>query len=361
MEFVELIAERDSRAWRDLFRRSVSDFTSFRGFELQHLRLFRGDYLLLKRRMKIRRFGVLEGRRLMAVALHFTCADESLGPASSLGGLLFDPAFTGVEFFAQELSRVVDHGTLAPYNGHMAIGLSHLSAGADPSKVSFLCAGSSRQLEKFFLTGAFTPDRKLYALETLLTPELRAKVDAGVADSGAKGFATRPLSLLHFKRDVRIFNSIVNAAMAHHKYFYPLTFEEEWDVMKASALLWEPSLFQFMMHEGKEIGFCFAIPDYNQFLSNERSDTRNVLEIIWRRLSGRLGDRPRLIYSAVLPEYQGQGLFKAVRYRVIQEMYARGATHFESSYVDEANAASLGNVKSTGGSVSHTFELFRTI
>ena len=311
--------------------------------------------------MKIRRFGVLEGKRLMAVALHFACADESLGPASSLGGFLFDPSFSGLELFARELARVAGHGTLAPYNGHMGIGLSHLSAGADPGKVSFLCAGSSKQLEKFFLTGEFAPDRKLYALETRLTPELRAKVDAGVAESVAKGFSTRPLSLVHFKRDVRLFNSIVNRAMAHHKYFYPLTFEEEWDVMKASALLWEPSYFQFMMHEGKEIGFCFAISDYNQFLSNERSDTLNVLEIQRRRLTGKLGDRPRLIYSAVLPGYQGQGLFKAVRYRVIQEMYARGATHFESSYVDEANAASLGNVKSTGGSISHTFELYHTI
>jgi hypothetical protein len=129
--------------------------------------------------------------------------------------------------------------------------------------------------------------------------------------------------------------------------------------MKEGPLVFKRSWFRFLMHQGHEIGFCFAIPDYNSKLKAGGSDPANLLRIIKGRYSG--CTRARLVYSIMHPDYQGQGLVKAVRHSVLLEMIKDGVREFESSYVDETNTASLENVRSTGGSVSHEFYLYESV
>lgn len=342
---------------------------SFRGFARWHEKIFKGGFLLLRERVRQQAYGLFDDkgvqgeRELLAVAIHFQAYDASLAPLDSLGGFWFHPRLSQArlrEFMASilaEIGAAEKPGLLTPFNAHMTLGLAHPESGVSEEKITYLCSGRSRQLDwALNKSELFVPSRKLHALLTPITPVLKEKVQQGVMAAEARGFQSRAISFLHFKRDIEIYNRLVNQAMRNHPHFYPLSFAEEWDVMKAGPLFLRASWFRFLMHKGKEIGFCFAVPDYNPYLSSDLPDAVNLMRLQERRW--RREHRARLIYSGLLPEYQGQGLFKAVRHRVVLEMIKDGVTEFESSYVDEENQASLRNVESTGGYLSHRFLLY---
>jgi hypothetical protein len=366
LEFKFLDAQADLSIWRKLFHSAGSDYGSYRGLYSQHERVFRGDYLALKRRFNLQRFGLVSStgktRSLHACAIHFAAKSPELGSRSTLGGLLFDPTIDEESLKSFALRVLGESGpiNLAPLNGHMNLGLSHPGKDTDASKLTFLCAPLSSKTDIFLRqTSAFEICREQYALVTKVDADLKSMTDAGVKEIEARGFGSRPLSVLHYKRDIAIYNELVNAAMKGHANFYPLSFDEEWEILREGLAVFIPSWFRFLTHSGREIGFCFAVPDYNASLSSCKSDLANAFSILRQRARGKWR-RARLVYSGLHPDYQGQGLFKGVRHRVIQEMIKCGIEEFESSYVDEANLKSLGNVKSTGGTVSHTFHLFQS-
>jgi hypothetical protein len=368
LDFKRLEPKRDLKAWRELHRVAASDFSSFRGFSSLDERLFLGESLILKRRAKVTAYGLFgqapSGRTgLLACALHFRARRPELGPASSLGGLLFDPSLTVSElrFFASRLLAATGRTDLAPFNFHVSLGMSLPAEDARASDITFLCAAKSQRGSLFFReTGLFEKCRTLHALVTPLSAELCAEAEAGLKAVEARGFESRPLKLSRFKSEMATYSRLVNEAMRGHANFFALDADEEWSVLKDAWAMFKPEWFRFLMHEGREIGVCFAVPDYNSVLDSGASDLVNGARLMKARL-GRGHKRARLIYSCLSPAYQGQGLFKAVRHRVLLEMAKDGVVEFESSYVDEANRASLGNVASTGGRLSHEFHLFRSI
>lgn len=367
MDFERLDPDDDLDVWRDLRSRAASATLSFSGFRAFDERIFRGGALALRRRVELTRYGLFDRtssgtQALVACAIHFRGKAPELAPSSSVGGLFFDPSLD-LEQLRDFGSRLLDAaGTidLIPYNGHLNFGLSHPAAAVDPKRISFLCSPLNPQTQRFLSdTGLFRTCRELRAYVTVVTPDLIERTRLGVVGTETSGFHTRPLSLPHLKRDIAIYNRLVNTAMAGQPNFFPLQFDEEWELWKAAWPTLEPAWFRFLMKADREIGFCFAVPDYNRILKNEYSDARNGLALLSARIRGR-HTRGRLVYSGLLPEFQGQKCFKFVRHRVIAEMIRSGVTEFESSYVDEANAASSGNVASTGGSLSHRFSLYQS-
>lgn len=299
----------------------------------------------------------------MAVAVAFRAKAEGLGPRLSIGGLLIHPSLTFAEIneFALKLTEAVGPVEFAPLNGHLSLGVSQPEPHTDPSKITFLCAAPNARIDALFAAGGpFRYSRSLFALSTKVTAELKNRVRHSEDQLRSRGFSSRPLSLIRYKRDIEIYNRLVNQAMVGHPAFYPLSFDEEWDIMGEAILVFKPSWFRFLTYKGREIGFSFAVPDYNPYLSNRHGDEVNSALLAWQRLAGRRR-RARLVYSGIEPEFKGQGLFKAVRHRVINEMIKSGVEEFESSYIDQDNKSSLANVRSTGGRVSHTFNLFTSV
>ena len=365
MEFRALSADRDFQLWRKLFRQSKLGYGAFLGFEDQQAKIFRGQYLILQKRFDLERWGfvrkVAGQEQLVASAIAFRARGEPKRVV--LGGLLFHPELQAEELrvFASKLLDATGPIAIAPQNGHMNLGLGLPEGDHDATKVTFLCASASEQTQTFFRqTRLFQPARELFAFSTRVTAELAHQVETSARDLKERGFDSRPISFMSFKRDMAIYNSLANESMAGHHGFEPLSFDEEWDLMRQGVLLYRASWFRFLTFRGREIGFSFAIPDYNQVLANSRGDIENAACVLASRLGRPMLRRARLVYSGIHPEFKGQGLFKAVRHRVIKEMIASGVEEFESSYIDEANRASLANVRSTGGRLSHRFHLFRT-
>lgn len=366
LEFAPLDVKLHFEDWLRLYWETAGDFTAFRGFADWHARLFRGAFRFFQTRVQAQPYGVfariMNERRLVATATHFKARDPSLNPTSSLGCFFIGPGLELDELreFAGRLLEVAGPEAIAPFNGHMNWGLNHPELGTDASRITFLCAAGSRQLDRlFYETGLFRQTRRQHALLMPVTQQLKDEVANGVADLKERGFDSRPLSFTRLKRDMAIYHRIASGAMRDHIYFSPLTFDEEWELMRVAPIWLKPSWFRFLMHGEREIGFCFGVPDYNQILSNERSDLANFTRLQSARFRPRMVQRARLIYKAILPEYQGQGLIKAVRHRVLQEMISDGISEIDGSYIDEANVRSLRNTQGTGGQISHSFALFK--
>ena len=113
-------------------------------------------------------------------------------------------------------------------------------------------------------------------------------------------------------------------------------------------------LFKFLIFEGKEIGYCFSMLDFNQILT-DNTDLKNYTNLFFKR--GKI-NRGRIISSGIIKEFQGKKLFKIVRNEILLEFFNRGIHTIESSYIDCENSNSIGNVSSKGAIKSREYALF---
>ena len=97
--------------------------------------------------------------------------------------------------------------------------------------------------------------------------------------------------------------------------------------MKYSWPLIVPEYFLFLMYNGVEIGFCFALPDYNTVMQNG-SDLRNAVVALAQRRSI---TRARIFQSAVLPHFDGRGWLDLLKVQLGRNMSANGVKRLESS------------------------------
>ena len=355
----ELTPVEAERPYRQLHRRIRRDFESFDSPDFFQRRLMRGNFELLSRRFDRRVYAAFEGKRPVALVTHFIARGSSAVP-HSLGLIYVDPEIEpGALHDFQEfvLGRTSGMRPLAPFNGHFNLGCSIPESGTDPTKVSFLTAAAHPGARRFLVeNGAFVPIKTLLAFKTSLTQEfgetLRRKLGQGLP----AGYSARLVSLRSFKRDISIYHQLVNTAMRGHDNFDPLDFDEEWELMRSLRPLVNPRYFRFLFEGERPVALWFGMPNYNERF-RPGQDLRNVARVLSVR------NRPRsvrAVYAAVLPSHQGRGLLKYIRVPSILQMIADGVDHLESSYIDEENQASIANVLSTGGTVSHRFQVFTT-
>lgn len=346
--------------YRALWAETRSSFIAPPGFDFFHQKLFSGRFLIQKNRFRARVFALTRGDLPVALATHLE-ALSSWGEPHALGAVLISenaPEAALAEFHLRirealgaDASRLV-----GPINGHMALGTSLPDPDVSAGAISFLTASATPALRRFFCEGGrFAPLKKYFALQTAWTAALEMRLHEELAQRPS-GISTRPISLTGFKRDIALYTRLVNACMAEHPRFHPLTEEEDWDLMCMSLPLLHRDYFRFLLKDGREIGYCFGIPDYNPRLRVGASDAENTVRIL---LAKRRVKKGRIIYSGILPEFRGSKLFKHVRHEVLLAMFRNGIREIESSYVDEANDASLGNVRSTGAGISHSFTLYQ--
>jgi hypothetical protein len=292
---------------------------------------------------------------------HYQARDKSLGIENSLGSILVSKNATSVEmiFFIEKLKdhlKDIQGPILAPLNGHFNLGFTLPNQNTDASKLTFLTSASSESLDKLFYNEEhFKIDRKFYSLS------FKVKDNQHIVEKMKKGLETRPseytseaLSLFNYKQDIRDYNRIINGSFKDHWNFFPLTFEEEWDLMKTAILVLRRDYVRFLVHKGRKVALNMFMPDFHQAFENG-NDTKNFMQSISYK---RTPKRVRGVTTCILPEYRGQGLLKFVRYENLLNIFSDGVLEVESSYIDQENINSLENSKSTGAKYSHEFNLF---
>jgi len=306
------------------------------------------------------------GNQSVAGALFFESLDPKRHPYHSVGQVILADAGDGLghvtsarhlsEKIRRLQSQVEPLPIYGPINGHINLGVGLPHVGAGHSDISFLTGQFSRGSEKFFAAeNGWQLRRSLFALQTALTPALIDRIKKEL-ESRPPEVNVRCASRTTLKRDVKSMWRITRCAMDQHPLYVPLEFDEEWQLLRNLYLLLDHGLLQFLTYRGQDIGYCFAVKDYNQVLSPKRSDAANVLRLLQM---GRSINRGRIIYSCQLPEYQGRRWFKYVRHSVLLRFWQLGIREVESSYIDEGNFRSRQNAQSTGAKINHEFQVFQ--
>lgn len=237
-----------------------------------------------------------------------------------------------------------------PLEAHINLGISFP---AKQDSTSFLTVPYNYLQTRFF--SLFETERtKTYHALKLTDPTVLTTRLSQVLAQVPKGFSFRPVSRARFGRDMTIYCHLVRRAMSGHALFYPLRLEEELELLQGLRWIFDPRFFQFLLHNEKEIGFIFAIPDFNEILDPTKSDFANALKLFLKKSQIRKG---RIIYKGILPEYRGQGIFRYLRHQILNNFLKAGYLEIEGSYIDESNQASLGDAQSTFFTKSHTFEV----
>lgn len=347
--------------YKSLYAEVRKTYTSFNGMDFFNLRLYKGDFLLLKNRFDTKIYGLFENKKPRILVTHYKAKNENAGIAHSIGAILVatDLRDEEITFFNHKLHAIINslgQKVILPLNGHLNLGFSVPAMGTNPDLVTFLTSAGNPNIQKFLSSlDGIKHERKFHGMSYHINkdPAYLEKIQSSIMDRPS-GYYVEKLSVFNYKKDIRDYNYIINESFKDHYGFFPLTFEEEWDLMKTAILVINRNYFRFLTHNGKRVAVSMFFPDYNTVLTNGE-DAKNMLKIMANKSSVK---RVRGVNVAILPEYRGKGLIKYVRNENLLKMIKDGVSIIESSYIDEANINSQENVKSTGASPSHMFELY---
>lgn len=195
----------------------------------------------------------------------------------------------------------------------------------------------------------------LWYTTDLRAPTFAARVRRTLNDAPCE---IRRLERKRWREELESFMTLCNAAFAREWEYHPSTIDEFDEVYTPFRNIFDRAQFLFARDGGRAVGVCVGVADFNETL---------------RRLGGRTGPvsalrftlgvrRPReagLVMIAVLPEYHGRGVGRALvarLYRRYVQLRLRRAHYY---LVSERNAASRALAESFGGTgrvLYHTFD-----
>ena len=361
MNFQILTTKSAYPFYKDLYSEVKSSYNSFNGLDFFNLRLFKGDFIVLKNRFDLQCFGLFQEKKPRILITHYKAKSPEVGIAHSFGAFLVANDITELELdcFKKNLEVIaleIGEKILFPFNGHFNLGASIPAESTDPELITFFTSAEHKNVRRLInkLRGV-EKERTFYGMtySLLEDPAYLEKIKSSISNRPA-GYSVEKLSVFNYKNDIRDYNRIINESFTKHYSYFSLSFEEEWDLMKTALLVINRNYFRFLKHNNKKIAVSMFFPDYNSILKNGK-DMSNILKIAVNKSSLK---KVRGVNVAILPEYQGKGLIKYARNENIIQIIKDGVQIIESSYIDQENVNSIENVKSTGAKLSHTFDLY---
>ncbi len=335
----------------------------FKGFKSFRHKLYRSDFKILDDMFNCKNIIFFsEQGSVIATCTHYTPNADLLAQDyfETIGNFLFSDQITDVQlkYCGQILQKLFSKTkVILPLNGSLNLGVYH-----NPSidhKATFLTTEYNQQITDFFAINKdlFLDYRKSYALTLDLNSETIQQIKTELKNrNDTADFSTRTFSRLSPIKDLQIYNQLVNESMTGHFMFFPIEWKTMRQLLLPLILFIVPKYFRFILKNNIEIGFVFAVPDYNEVLNAARSDMSNIFYglICFRKIK-----KARIIYSCLRSDFQGQKLIKMARHQVLIDLFSDGFTTVESSYVDEENQKSISNVKSTGAKIKQNFYLYK--
>jgi len=169
------------------------------------------------------------------------------------------------------------------------------------------------------------------------------------------------LDMKKFDEGVKTFKGIFNHAWTtqNNHGWVPLT-DAEFDFITSDLKqITDPRLVMFAKVDGKVVGGCICLPDYNEVF---RSWKGKLFPFNWIDMFTKAKKIKciRIVILGVLPEYQRRGLDAIMYKEITRRGLERGATWAEASYIVEDNEPMKKPLLNIGGEIYKTYKVMET-
>lgn len=172
------------------------------------------------------------------------------------------------------------------------------------------------------------------------------------------GVVLEDLDMKKFAEGVKTFKGIFNAAWTtdHNHGWVPLT-DEEFDFITGDLkAITDPQFVMFAKVNGKVIGGCICLPDYNEIFQPWKG---KLFPFNWvdmftkaKKLKGL-----RIVILGVVPEFQRSGIDALMYIEIVQRAVKRGIEWAEASYIVEDNEPMKKPLINIGGEVYKKYKV----
>ncbi len=167
----------------------------------------------------------------------------------------------------------------------------------------------------------------------------------------------RQMDRSRFRQEVEMFLDLYNSSLVGTWGYAPFSPAEIKDLAGGLKHLIAPELAIAAEVDGKPIGACFGLLDYNPRLKqiDGRLFPFGFLRLI---LNKRAIKKMRVISINVLPEYQRWGLGVVLLAGLVQPLKEWGMQEVEFSWVLESNTLSRGSLEKGGAKLDKTYRMY---
>lgn len=238
----------------------------------------------------------------------------------------------------QQLGVVVDGFGREPYTDHIY----------SPPHVSRLLERVG--YKSFFPMRTFEIDVGVGAAEQIREDALLARLPERIS--------LRSPSRIRLSRFMQDARAVLNAGFVDNPMFVPLTAEEFDHQAREMRWIMDPDISLVAYEADEPIAVVVCIPDLNPFLRRCRS------RLTWRTPGAYLRSlmtrrRAVLLFMAVTPTRQRQGIMAAMLDVLLSRLDRRGYTSLGVTWVADENRASLRSLERIGARTHHRLCLYR--
>lgn len=167
----------------------------------------------------------------------------------------------------------------------------------------------------------------------------------------------RRVQMENLEEDVRTVLGIYSDAWRDNWGFIPMTEDELAHMAQELRPVIEPDLALIAQKDGNPVGFCLALPDYNELLRYCRG--RLIPDALFYFLFGRkLIHRVRVLLFGVRPEYRRRGVDILLLYHLFSNGVAQGYFSAELSWILEDNEMMLRGLRRMGAARYKTYRIY---
>lgn len=205
----------------------------------------------------------------------------------------------------------------------------------------------------------FEKSRDLVSYHIDLTKPIPESVSFTATKCLEQGITIRPFNRFNYKKDIRLWFTLLHEIFSDHYGYTPATFEEVKLVygIKYLKYVMNPRLFLFAEKDNQTIGFRISVPDFNIIFQRIQSKFNliGLLRFLWYWPHI---DRGRFIMMGIKKEYRGMQIGSALNYYTLLEMKRKRYRCAEYGWIDENNIASLRAGEKIGGIPSKKYRIF---
>ena len=171
------------------------------------------------------------------------------------------------------------------------------------------------------------------------------------------GLTFRSVNMKKFWDEVALIKEIYNTAWSYNWGFVPMTDDEFHHLAENLKTTVDPDLAFIAEYNGKPVGFCLTLPDFNQALKkiNGRLLPFGIFKLLYYAKKIK---QARVITMGVIKEYQLRGIDSLFYLETYRRGIAKGYNGAEFSWILENNVMMNRAAQMIGGRIYKTYRIY---